>query len=102
MKLLKEEREKRVEIENKAEELEGKCRVLEQILNRRAYDRARALSKRYPSEEDEDIIDSLISPEPQTQCREKPRGRTECDCGGACARSYTSETDDEEGPDSVS
>ena len=89
---LKEVRSENKQLKEKVREVESRCELYQRVFNDRACDRARKF--RMTVRDGDDIIDSLIPPE--------PRGRTECDCGGACD-SHASESDYiEETPDSVS
>ena len=86
---LKEVRSENKQLKEKVKEVESICELYQRVLNDRAGERARRF--RMSVRDDEDIIDSLIPPE--------PRGRIECDCEGACAEHLT---DDGEVPDSIS
>ena len=85
IQLLKEVRLENKQLKEKVREVESRCELYQRLVNDRACERARRF--RMSVKDDEDIIDSLIPPE--------PRGRIECDCG-----SVEHLNDDE--PDSVS
>ena len=93
IQVLKEVRLENKQLKERVREVESRCELYQRLFNDRACARARKF--RMSTGDGEDIIDSLIPP--------TPRGRIECDCGGACD-SHASETDSSifEAPDSVS